>query len=248
MSNPGTSAQGILSKAWIVSANHGRGLLPVADTLNAGDKFGTKLIDEQGTPSPILNTQVYNGADFSFDIYETDIMILYALLYDLDPASIKFVVRPELLYKCKFTLLVVQYHAQTGKVFQSKLLEQCYLSDSSESSARSSDMKVSFKGTATRMTKTKGLGIWYSRVVQPTPKFSTSDDVSFTGSTATISKSAYNVGLPGVDGSTENIICAMKNRVRQDSGITVTGTTVSVTPAPSAYDVWDLFTPYDDTI
>jgi hypothetical protein len=248
MSNPGTSAQGILSKAWIISANHGRALLPVADTLNAGDKFGTKLIDEQGNPAPILNTQVYNGADFSFDIYETDIPVLYALLYDLDPASSKFVVRPELLYQCKFTLLVVQYHAQTGKVFQAKLLEQCHLSDASESSARSSDLKVSFKGTATRMTKTKGLGIWYSRVVQPAPKFVTADDVSFVGSSATLAKTPYSVALPGVGGTTENCICAMKNRVRQDSGFTVSGASFSVSTTPSTYDVWDVFTPYDDSI
>jgi hypothetical protein len=144
--------------------------------------------------------------------------------------------------------LVVQYHAQTGKVFQSKLLEQCYLSDSSESSARSSDMKVSFKGTATRMTKTKGLGIWYSRVVQPTPQFATADDVSFVSSSATLAKSAYAVGVPGVGGGTETYICAMKNRVRQDSGFTVSGTSFGVTAAPVSNDVWDLFTAYDDTI
>jgi hypothetical protein len=40
----------------------------------------------------------------------------------------------------------------------------------------------------------------------------------------------------------------MKNRVRQDSEFTVSGTSFGVTAAPVSNDVWDLFTAYDDTI
>ncbi len=242
MSNPATAAQGVLSKLWIISKSHGRGLVPVSDKFSANDKFGNQLISEMGTNYPILNTQTYEGGDWSFNIYETDLMLLYSMIYDIDPSVSTFAVRPENLLGCSFTLMGNQTNNATAKIFEGIVLEQCLITGMDASVDQKGNKQVSFKGTYTKAGHVKGGGVWYTRVVK-SPLFATSDDVASTGSTATISKAAVSVPRPGLGSVYDTYLSAFLNGVKNDN-ITVSGTTVTATTAPSTGDWWDLLTVY----
>lgn len=245
MSNPATGSQGILRQAYIVTASHGRALLPVVQTISLNDAFGNTLLDEMGTNAPVLNVQAYDGGTFSFDIFETDIPTVYALLMDLDPATTKMMVRPEALYQCKFTFYGNQLSSLTGNPYEGFVAEQCLIQSHDRSQDRNKNMKVTFKGNFTRATKVTGLGVLYTRGVK-TPGFATADDVSFTSTTCTLSKVAYACPDPGLGGTTTAYLCAIKNKKTMPygtSGFTLSGSTFTDT-AISASDTWDILTPY----
>jgi len=241
MSNPATGSQGILRSAYIVTASHGKALLQVAQTIAINDAFGNTLLEEIGNNAPILNVQAYNGGTFSFDIFDTDLNTLHAALYDLDPTTAKFMVKPEAMYGCKFTMFGNQKSSVDGSIYSGFVVEQCLIQSSDISQDRNGNTKISFKGTCTRATKLRGLGVQYTRGVK-TPAFASPDDVAFVTTTVTLPAAAYACPDPGIGGTTTNYLACIKNKVNKTSGFTLSGSTFTDTTAASG-DVWDILTP-----
>jgi hypothetical protein len=207
------------------------------------DKFGNQLIGEVGTNYPILNLQTYDGGDFTFDIFETDIESLYMALYDIDPLRTSpFAVRPEYMYQCRFTIMGNQYSSvDASTLTEGFVAEQCHITGHDRSQDQKGNMKVTFKGTFAKAEYVKAGGVHYTRAVD-SPHYATADDASFVGSVATLTKTAIAVPRPGVGVATDTYLCAIKNKVKTDTGFTVLGNYMTTTDPPSNYDTWDLFT------
>jgi hypothetical protein len=244
-SAPSSMAKGNRHDVYIISTHHGQKRLPIVQNFNVSDKLTSELISELGTKYPVFVTQTYEGSEVSFDVYDSDLNELYAMLMDMDPSLTAMGVKPEDFYSCPFNLYGNQLHEVTGKPIQGTVCQRVLLSDHSSSQDQKGNKKVVFKGTVTRAQYVRGCGIDYTRGVASAPPFATADDHTFDGSNyIALHYSVAALPEPGIGGTTYNSLLALKNSTPVSSGFTVSGAGVTLGTTAATTDVWEFLTPY----
>lgn len=223
--------------------------LPIIQNLTITPKYAVESIGEFGTPNDILTIQSYSNVEVGFKIYETDIIYLYAMIMDVDPALTSFSVFPEMLYKNPFTLFGNQVSMLApGNIINGFVCTQILLSDSSSSQDVHGNKMIDFKGTGTIFRQVLNGAVDYTRgnfasVSFPTPYGKTFSAVALILTTYT----AVSQPLPGVNAgatSAQNYLAVLQNGVPVNSGFTQTGTSFVVAAGTTgASDWWDVFTP-----
>ena len=259
MSTPSSVAKGINNLVYIVARSRGTKYnsansqyvpAPIVQNLNITPKFTVTGVGEFGTPNDVLTFQDFQDVEVSFDIYETDIAYLHAMLMDVDPASANVMWMPELAYKAQFTIFGNQQHMSTGNIMQGFVVTQVLLSDASETQDLKNAKKITYKGTGTLYRKIENGAIDYIRGNAASVAFPTPYGKTFSGSNVVVTNYTPTAQpLPGQNGSTstQSYCVALQNGnpmpPNGTSPWTLTGTSFILTNAPATTDYWDVFVP-----
>ena len=253
---PGSSAQGVLSQIFIVTSTHGQKQVPIIQSFNFDPKFVTNSIGEFATNKDVLTTQSFKNVDISFEIFETDLPVLYNCIMDLDPnlaTQTPFAVLPEQMYQVAFNMYGNQGHNFTGGYqFEGFVATQCRIVSITEAAPLDGNKKVSVKIIGNWGATTKAGGVYYARMVSTAPVYTATGDITFGASNhiAYLTKSAVAVPLPGTGGTTQQDLVSYKNgqQIYSTSGVPYKinyGNQFDVPGTIATTDVWETFVLYN---
>lgn len=252
MSTPGSSARGLQHAIWLVSFSHGRAQLPVVSAISIDPQGKEEVVGEMGTPYGVLTVQFYDKVSFQVDYTTTDDDTTPSLVMDTVPSSAQgSVYAPHLTYQAPFSLFGNQTHMTSGKIFQGFVVAQC-MGLLTKKQSKEGNEQVSIKGTGTqvwivnanRTAANVDGAIDYNRGVAASPPYATTEDKTFSANAITLNKAAVAFPLPGTGGLTQNYVLVLKNGKPVTTGFTISGSTFTLSVAPAATDVWEVFTVY----
>jgi hypothetical protein len=238
----------------MVSHGHGYKRLPLAETLSFKPKKTAGIVPEFDNTHGVMSFETFEGIDIAFTTTQADQTDKIAMLMDIDPNQTILLDDPA--QHAQVTAIFTNFTGKnSGYKYGFVYAEQLRASEASESLSLKDPGKESYSFMGTWGVRAFGktgqkCSVIYNRLVN-TPAFSTSTDIAFTGSTATLTNTAIAVpqaGYTSPSGKTLNILSAFKNgqKMNIDStlgtpDITVATTTATVAVAPVVGDVWDLF-------
>jgi len=268
-STPGSAAKGSLNLVYMVSRTRGCKYnssnsqytpMPIVQNFNITPKMTAVSIGEFGTPNNVLTIQDYTDCEVAFDIYETDVAILYAGIMDVDPSQYTnngtvtqnvMMVMPELIYKNSLSFFGNQVHQATGNIMEGFVVTDVSISEMSETQDFKGYKKIAFKGTGTIYRKVLNGAVDYFRGNGSAVQFPTPYAKTFSaGNVVAANYTPVTIPLPGTNvGSTsgQNYCVALQNGVvMPPSGQapwSLTGTSFILTSTPASTDWWDVFVP-----
>ncbi len=250
MSTPGSSARGLQHNIYWGSYSHGIKQFPTLSSVAIDPTTKEETVTEMGTPYGVLTVQFYEKFTTQIEYVSTDDDTIPAMFMDTAPSTAQAsVYAPHLTYQCPGTIYGNQTHMTSGKIFQAFVGAQVMGVLTKKQSGNDSE-KVTIKGTGTQLYVVNAAGangtgaIQYNRMVAGSPPYSTSVDVTFAGSAATLTQTAVAWPLPGTGGLTQNYLLVLKNGKPITSGFTVSGTSFTLGTAPAATDVWEAYYVY----
>jgi len=235
------------SRMDIVSYSHGRLRIPIQQTLTITPKMSAGMVEEFDNDNPILTYRQYEGCDLAFEVLETDLPDLKAVLMDVDPAGTVIGYDESQLKR------VNAFINYTGKnstiVYMGDYIENLNLSASPVTGTLKDPMKVTrtFMGTRRVNVEAKQGGkcqIFYDRFYSGSAVFSTPDDVAFSSQVGTFRKTAATY----VDstGTTVPVLAVFKNGLKLDPTddeytIGGGGTTITMEETLATHDIVEVF-------
>jgi hypothetical protein len=237
----------------VISRGHGAKRFPMVETFTFKPKKSAGVVQEMDNTRPVASYEVFDGVDINFATTQADQTDKIALMMDIDPNQALF--KDDPATNVQLTALYVNFTGKnSGFKYGAIYAEQLRAGEDSEALTLKDPAKetLAFVGTwgARFFGKTgQKCYIVYARLVN-TPVFSTTTDITLTGSSATMTTAAVAVPEAGYgpSGTTLNLISAFKNGQKMNvdarlgtPDITVASTAVTLAAASAAGDVWDVF-------
>ena len=237
----------------LVSRGHGAKRLPMGEAFTFKPKKSAGVVQEMDNTRPIASYETFEGVEINFTATQADQTDKIAMMMDIDPNQALF--KDDPATNVQLTALYVNFTGKnSGNKYGAIYAEQLRANEDSEALNLKDPAKetLAFMGTwgARFFGKTGNkCYIVYARLVN-TPVFSTSSDITITGSSATLTTAAVAVPEAGYGptGTTLNLVSAFKNWEKMNvdprlgtPDITVASTAVTLAAASAVGDVWDVF-------
>lgn len=237
------------TKLSLVSQSHGSIRVPLNQNFDYTPRFTAKTIFEFDRTDAALSIATYEGTDVRFEHLDTDSKLVDAAVNDQDPGASIVVDDPS---DYREVQIFLNFKNSAGVIFQSVLAKGVKIKGSATTEPVRDESRITRDGEALNVQRIKGAAIEYSRAVGSTPGFAQgaandSDDITRTDGMSNSTYTLVNAfdALPNGN----DYLLALVNGTDNESldspyGISIMGSTVTITPALGATDIFELFTVY----
>lgn len=246
---------GTQTKLVLVSQTHGSIRVPLNQRFDYTPRYTSRTIFEFDREDAAINISLFEGADIAFEYLDTESKLVDAAVNDADPGADVVVDNPA-AYKEVNVFLNIKNSA--GVIFQSVLAKGVRIKASATTEPVREESRITREGDALNVLRVKGGAIEYTRAL-------TTASTAFDQGTANDGEDTVTdeITTPGssiftLDNDPELVddpkryLLALVNGTDNDSldspyTIAFSGTgnkTVTVTPAITNGDVFELFTVY----
>lgn len=239
--------QGVRTKLIIVSYAHGAIRVPLAQSFNYTPRITERTINEFDNLEAAQIVTTFDGVDVTFDYLDSDSKLVDSMFADTDPEDDMIVDDPT-NYK-KVQVFANMKGLESGKIFASVLAKMCRAKGSPYTEPVKEEARVTRDCSGTNVLKIKGAALQYERILANAPSgvfeqgaANAYADLNFPATTPfeiTHVETALTYG-----GSFA--LWVVKNGVEVTSGFTATAAKFTVSSAPAASDVWEVYTMYLD--